>query len=119
MQDLDNTNPKSSIIYTINNIMLDNIKEENNQDKVNFLTIHQSKGLEFSIVIIPGMEEGILPSSRAKKPLEIEEERRICYVALTRAKDNCIFLTNKKRFLYGKERKQKESRFLNELIKEQ
>lgn len=119
LQDLDNTNPKSSIIYTINNIMLDNIKEENSQDKVNFLTIHQSKGLEFSIVIIPGMEEGILPSSRAKTPLEIEEERRICYVALTRAKDNCIFLTNKKRFLYGKERKQKESRFLNELIKEQ
>ncbi|UKI51046.1 MAG: hypothetical protein L6U99_06905 [Clostridium sp.] len=68
LQDLDNTNPKSSIIYTINNIMLDNIKEENNQDKVNFLTIHQSKGLEFSIVIIPGMEEGILPSSRAKTP---------------------------------------------------
>lgn len=119
LQDLDNTNPKSSIIYIINNIMLDNIKEENNQDKVNFLTIHQSKGLEFLIVIIPGMEEGILPSSRAKTPLEIEEERRICYVALTRAKDNCIFLTNKKRFLYGKERKQKESRFLNELIKEQ
>lgn len=52
------------------------------------------------------MEEGILPSSRAKTPIEIEEERRICYVALTRAKDNCIFLTNKKdSFMAKKENK--------------
>ena len=79
------------------------------------MTIHQSKGLEFPIVIIPGLEEGILPSSKAKTPLEIEEERRICYVGITRAKDNCVLLTNKKRFLYGKERNQKESRFLIEI----
>ena len=117
LAELDNNNPTDSVINMLNNIMLDNIKEKQEQDKVNFLTIHQSKGLEFDIVIIPGMEEGILPSSKAKTPLEIEEERRICYVALTRAKDNCILLTNKKRYLYGKERKQKESRFLLEIMK--
>lgn len=117
LSELDNNNPQQSVINMLNNIMLDNINEKQQQDKVNFLTIHQSKGLEFDIVIIPGMEEGILPSSKAKTPLEIEEERRICYVALTRAKDNCILLTNKKRYLYGKERKQKESRFLLEIMK--
>lgn len=116
LMDIDNTNPIENVMNMINNISLDNTLENDIENKVNFLTIHQSKGLEFPIVIIPALEEGILPSSRAKTPLELEEERRICYVALTRAKDNCILLTNKKRFLYGKERKQKESRFLSEIM---
>ncbi len=79
------------------------------------MTIHQAKGLEFKIVIIPGMEEGILPSAKAKTPLQIEEERRICYVGISRAEDNCILLHNRKRYLYGKERTQNESRFLLEI----
>ena len=80
------------------------------------MTIHQAKGLEFPIVIIPAFEERILPSSKAKTPLQIEEERRIAYVGISRAKDNCIIMTNIKRYLYGREHTQKESRFLNELI---
>ena len=61
------------------------------------------------------MEEGILTSSKENSHMLMEEERRICYVAISRAQDNCILLTNKKRFLYGKERNQKESRFLLEI----
>lgn len=83
------------------------------------MTIHQAKGLEFPIVIIPGLEEGILPSHKVELPLEIEEERRICYVDISRAKDNCIILSNEKRCQYGKEFKQKESRFLLELKSEE
>ena len=79
------------------------------------MTIHQAKGLEYPIVILPGFEEGIIPSHQAKTDLEIEEVRRIAYVGVSRAKDNCIIMTNQKRFLYGKEHRQNESRFLIEI----
>ena len=117
LEDHPDTNPKKEIINIINNLTLDNLNNKNDyQNKVQFMTIHQAKGLEFPIVIIPAFEEGILPSSKAKTPLQIEEERRIAYVGISRAKDNCIIMTNIKRYLYGREHTQKESRFLNELI---
>lgn len=109
-QDLPDINPKETIKKLIYNLTLDNIKESPN-NQVHFMTIHQSKGLEYPIVIILGLEEGILPSYKSN----IEEERRILYVAITRAKDNCILMYNKKRFLYGQQHTQKESRFLNEI----
>lgn len=112
----DEANPKEAALRIINNITLDStLPSDYNNDQVQFMTIHQSKGLEFPIVIIPGMEEGIIPSSKAKTDLQIEEERRICYVAISRAKDNCILLYNDKRYLYGKEKKQQASRFLSEI----
>ena len=115
---LEDLETNKDIIDFINNLALDNTQKQDANNKVEFMTIHQSKGLEFPIVIIPGLEEGILPSSKAKTPLQIEEERRICYVGITRAKDNCVLITNKKRFLYGKEQNQKESRFLLEILGE-
>ena len=119
-EDVPDNNPKEKVIEIINNLTLENtISKKENDDKVQFMTIHQAKGLEFPIVIIPGLEEGILPSHKAKLPLEIEEERRICYVGISRAKDNCIILSNEKRYQYGKEFKQKESRFLLELKPEE
>lgn len=112
----EEANPKQAAIRIINNLLIDTEpKNEEERNQVQFMTIHQAKGLEFKIVIIPGMEEGILPSAKAKTPLQIEEERRICYVGISRAEDNCILLHNKKRYLYGKERTQKESRFLLEI----
>ena len=116
---LEELETNKDIIDFINNLALDNTEKQDANNKVEFMTIHQSKGLEFPIVIIPGLEEGILPSSKAKTPLQIEEERRICYVGITRTKDNCVLITNKKRFLYGKEQNQKESRFLLEILGEQ
>lgn len=108
-------NPKVIASRIINNLILDLNKNDDDKNQVELMSIHQAKGLEFKIVLIPGMEEGILPSSKANTPMLMEEERRICYVAISRAQDNCILLTNKKRFLYGKERNQKESRFLLEI----
>ncbi len=85
-------------------------------DVVTLMTIHGSKGLEFKIVFIIGMEEGILPHQNSlfdKK--ELEEERRLCYVAITRAKER-LFITNaEKRMLYGKINANIPSRFIDEI----
>ena len=107
---------KKRIIEIINNLTLDNINENKSDDKVTFMTIHQAKGLEYPIVILPAFEEGIIPAHQVKTELEIEEERRIAYVGVSRAKDNCIIMTNQRRYLYGKEHRQKESRFLLEIV---
>jgi len=91
----------------------DNIQE---QGSVSVATIHGVKGLEFKVVFVVGLEEGIFPLTRAmNSSSELEEERRLMYVAITRA-ENKIFLVHcAKRFMYGKSSYQKESRFLKEL----
>ncbi len=93
--------------------------EEN--DKVSLMTIHTSKGLEFPVVFLIGMEEGLFPISRAirsMKDSDIEEERRLCYVGITRAKDTLYMNLTKKRTLYGKTNPSIASRFMEELPKE-
>jgi DNA helicase-2/ATP-dependent DNA helicase PcrA len=88
-------------------------------EAVSLMTLHASKGLEFSCVFITGCEENLIPYSLSeKKPSDPEEERRLLYVGMTRAK-NYLFLTNaKQRFLMGKEYVQKRSHFLDEIEKE-
>ncbi len=93
-------------------------KDETNV--LTLMTLHSAKGLEFKVVFIIGMEEGIFPHSNAFLEGEegIEEERRLCYVGFTRAKER-LYLTNaKKRMLYGKTTANPPSRFLNEIDKE-
>ncbi len=93
--------------------------EEN--DKVSLMTIHTSKGLEFPVVFLIGMEEGLFPISRAirsMKDSDIEEERRLCYVGITRAKDTLYMNLTQKRTLYGKTNPSIASRFMEELPKE-
>ena len=91
-------------------------EHKNNDDVVTLMTLHSAKGLEFKAVFITGMEEGIFP--HANSFLEengLEEERRLCYVGLTRAKER-LYLTNaKKRMLYGRENQNPPSRFLQEI----
>lgn len=88
--------------------------EQNGQ--VNISTIHAVKGLEFKVVFVVALEEGLFPLSRAMNtPSEMEEERRLMYVAITRAEEK-IYLTHAiKRFMYGKSNYEVESRFLKEL----
>ncbi len=87
-------------------------------DSVLLMTCHGAKGLEFPIVFITGMEEGIFPSYRSESPEDIEEERRLCYVGITRAREK-LFLTNAvARLLYGYERNNPPSRFLKEIPEE-
>ena len=85
------------------------------------MTIHTSKGLEFPVVFIVGMEDGLFPIARAVRSMsdsEIEEERRLCYVGITRAKEILYLTLTQKRTLYGKTNPSIASRFMEELPKE-
>lgn len=83
---------------------------------VNLMTLHSAKGLEFPVVFIAGMEEGLFPHSRALyNPLEMEEERRLCYVGVTRAKERLYLLFAQKRWLFGDVQRNRPSRFLADL----
>lgn len=87
-------------------------------DRITLMTVHSSKGLEFPIVFIAGMEEGLFPHSRATlAPLELEEERRLCYVAITRAKDRLIMTHAKYRNIFGRTETNLPSRFIQEMPK--
>ncbi len=83
---------------------------------VNLMTLHSSKGLEFEVVFIVGMEEGLLPHSRALADVEqLEEERRLCYVGMTRAKKQLILTYADQRLYFGRTNYNNPSRFLEEI----
>lgn len=85
-------------------------------DAVVMMTLHSSKGLEFPVVFIPGMEEGVFPGMQSiYEPGEIEEERRLAYVGITRAKKNLYLLNTRSRMIFGSTRYNQPSRFLKEL----
>lgn len=93
---------------------MDNLDEE--LDRVSLMTLHSAKGLEFPVVFLTGLEEGVFPHSRSLlDPGEMEEERRLCYVGLTRARERLYLTHCWKRTLYGQERYNKPSRFLEEI----
>ncbi len=84
-------------------------------DAVTLMTLHNAKGLEFPVVFVVGMEESIFPHSRAlTDPSQMEEERRLCYVGMTRAKDRLYLLHANSRILYGGIQANMPSRFLGE-----
>jgi ATP-dependent DNA helicase Rep len=101
--------------------MLDNEDDENQSDQVSLMTLHAAKGLEFPHVFIVGMEEGLLPhrssieAGDANADSAIEEERRLAYVGITRAKKTLAFTYAKQRKRYGEVVQCEPSRFLNEL----
>ena len=85
-------------------------------DCVTMMTMHAAKGLEFPVVYVVGVEEGLFPGqSAAYDPEELEEERRICYVAMTRAKEKLTLTNARQRMLYGKTSPCQPSRFLKEI----
>ncbi len=96
---------------------LDNMEET--EETVTLMTLHSAKGLEFPVVFLVGMEEGIFPGYKSiGEQKELEEERRLCYVGVTRAKEN-LFLTNsKQRTTFGSTTHNPPSRFLQEIPKE-
>jgi DNA helicase-2/ATP-dependent DNA helicase PcrA len=96
---------------------LDNYSADSNA--VTLMTMHAAKGLEFPVVFVPGMEEGIFPHSRSLfDGDQMEEERRLCYVAMTRAKERLILLYANSRLLYGRTDHNPPSRFILELPSE-
>lgn len=88
---------------------------EGESDKVSLLTLHSAKGLEFDHVFIVGFEEGIIPHRRSIEENRLEEERRLCYVGMTRAKDGLYLSYTRERFLYGNKFRNNPSRFLEEI----
>ena len=96
---------------------IDNVEEI--EESVTLMTLHSAKGLEFPVVFLVGMEEGIFPGHRAiGEPAEIEEERRLCYVGVTRAKENLFLTCSKMRTMFGSTSCNLPSRFLEEIPKE-
>ena len=94
-------------------------KYDEDADAVVMMTIHSAKGLEFPVVFLPGMEDGIFPGMQniLGNPEDMEEERRLAYVAITRAKDKLYLLRAKNRMLYGRTSYNPASRFLEEIPK--
>lgn len=96
---------------------IDNLEEE--QDSVTLMTLHSAKGLEFPVVFLVGMEEGIFPGYKSiGEPKELEEERRLCYVGITRAKNNLIMTCAKRRTIFGSTSYNAMSRFIEEIPEE-
>ena len=91
-------------------------EHRNNTDVVTLMTIHSAKGLEFDHVFIIGMEEGLFPHANSMDyPDDLEEERRLCYVAVTRAKKTLTLVNAKRRMLYGNASINPPSRFIEEI----
>lgn len=96
---------------------LDNMNDSD--DKVVLMTIHSAKGLEFPVVFLMGMEDGIFPSYNSiQSQAEIEEERRLCYVGITRAKKQLYITNAAQRMMFGNTNRNLPSRFLKELPEE-
>lgn len=96
---------------------LDNMEEE--EEMVTLMTLHSAKGLEFPVVFLVGMEEGIFPGHQSMmEPKELEEERRLCYVGITRAKENLFLTCSKQRTIFGSTSYNLVSRFLQEIPEE-
>jgi DNA helicase-2/ATP-dependent DNA helicase PcrA len=91
------------------------VEEDVNAEKVSIMTVHASKGLEFDYVFIVGAEEELFPSPRCVSDDEIEEERRLMYVAITRAAKRCFILYTQSRFRFGKTVYPIKSRFISEI----
>ena len=90
-----------------------------NDNSVNLMTMHSAKGLEFDLVFLPGWEEGVFPSPRSVDERNgLEEERRLAYVAITRAKNNLKISYSKTRYEYGEFKTTQVSRFIKELPEE-
>jgi DNA helicase-2/ATP-dependent DNA helicase PcrA len=111
----------SSLIEFLEYVSLVEARDDkSSQDSVNIMTIHAAKGLEFNLVFIPGLEEGIFPSARSVEERNgLEEERRLLYVAITRARKNLYLTYAKSRYIFGDYQMSLPSRFIEELPKDE
>ena len=102
----------------LSEVSLQTDQDENLSDtteRVTLMTVHAAKGLEFAVVFIAGLEENLFPSQFCTKPQEIEEERRLLYVAITRAMERCFLSFARQRFRNGQMAFNSPSRFLNDI----
>lgn len=117
VKEYENKNPESELSEMLNEIsLLSDIDQSKEEDKVVLMTVHSSKGLEFRNVFVVGLEEGLFPSRMSMEDeKDVEEERRLFYVALTRARDRLFLTSADLRMIYGQTIYSKNSRFLEEI----
>lgn len=110
-------NPESTLSDYLDSVsLLSDVDRYDDQKGVTLMTLHAAKGLEFRVVFLSGMEEGILPHSQSRDENEdIEEERRLCYVGMTRAREQLYCLQAQERRIHGQFRQQSPSPFLDEI----
>ena len=120
VDDFARLNPEASLDDYLNQVTLySDVDEMDDGNYVTLATIHAVKGLEFPVVFICGLEDGIMPSSRAESDgRDLEEERRLMYVAITRAEKRLYLTRSKSRYLYGHRSVTQPSRFISEIAKE-
>ena len=106
---------KDKIQTSLDEIILDqSYGDEDKKEGVTLSTIHSVKGLEFKVVFVVGLEEGIFPSIREEQ--DVEEERRVAYVAFTRAKERLYLTSSTRRLIYGRVVRNQKSRFMMEFL---
>jgi DNA helicase II / ATP-dependent DNA helicase PcrA len=110
-------NPSSSLADYLDSVtLISDLDRYDNERGITLMTLHAAKGLEFKVVFLAGMEEGILPhSSSLEENDDVEEERRLCYVGMTRAREQLYCLHTYERRLHGRFREQQPSPFLTEI----
>ncbi|MCQ2564392.1 MAG: UvrD-helicase domain-containing protein [Clostridia bacterium] len=114
VKEFEESNPTATIVDYLQSVTLATEMDEDDGSGVVIATIHGAKGLEFNTVYVVGCEEKIFPISRDDKD-DLEEERRLMYVAVTRAKQDLVLTSSSSRFMYGKREYSVKSRFLYEL----
>lgn len=109
-------NPRGTLSNFLEELALKTSTEEPSSESVKMMTLHNGKGLEFSVVFLVGMENDLFPHLNAKESEDaLQEERRLCYVGMTRAKEYLYLTAAKSRFLWGGARQMQPSQFLNEI----
>ena len=120
IQEYDHLNPEEGLQSFLERVALvsdqDVLDDGTQRDYLTLITLHQAKGLEFPVVFMVGMEEKVFPHSRSfDDPAEMEEERRLCYVGMTRAKERLYLWRAFRRRLFGTSQPNDPSRFLNDI----
>src|SRR5205085_10066140 len=110
-------NPQASLADYLDSLtLMSDLDRYESQKGVTLMTLHSAKGLEYRVVFLAGMEEGVLPHSQSlEQNDDLEEERRLCYVGMTRARDLLFCIHAHERRLHGRFREQSPSSFLTEI----
>lgn len=116
VSEYEKDNPETSLNEYLQNVSLLSDVDKTSDDKgVSLMTIHAAKGLEYDLVFLTGMEEGLFPSKMSMEEGGLEEERRLCYVAITRAKKRLFISSCENRMIYGQNSRTMQSRFIDEI----
>lgn len=117
VSEFEKTHEDSTVYDYLQNVnLLSDVDKTDDLSGISLMTIHAAKGLEYDVVFLAGMEDGLFPSLRTMEEGGIEEERRLCYVAITRAKEKLFISSSSTRTMYGRSSYTKRSRFIDEII---